>query len=100
MAFLIEKKDSCATIFVEGRLDSISSPELQAKIDPLFDEVETMAFDFSNAEYVSSAGLRVLVGVRQKMIHTNGDVKILHPNEDIMEVFEITGLASAFTILP
>ena len=94
----IEKKqdNECLTVRVEGRLDTNSSPELEAELK--LDGVKEVAFDFSSLEYISSAGLRVLMTVHKSMSAAGGGMKILHPNAMVRGVFEITGLDSVFVV--
>ena len=96
----IDKKldDGNLTIKVEGRLDTNTSPELEDEMD--LEGVSKLAFDFSGLEYISSAGLRVLMTAHKSMAAAGGDVKILHPNAMVRGVFEITGLDSVFVVEP
>ncbi len=81
---------------VSGRLDTMTAPQLEKALDDLSD-VKELNFDFSNLEYVSSAGLRVLLA-SQKTMNKQGKMVIRNVNETIMEVFEITGFADILTI--
>ena len=94
----IDKKQDggCLTLKVEGRLDTNTSPELEAELR--LDGVKEVAFDFSSLEYLSSAGLRVLMTVHKLMAASGGAMKILHPNAMVRGVFEITGLDSVFAV--
>lgn len=84
------------TISVEGRLDLNSAPELEKKIE-LQDEVENLIFDFEKLEYISSAGLRVILTL-QDIMQTRGTMIIKNLSNDVKEVFEITGLSSELNI--
>lgn len=84
------------TISVEGRLDLNSAPELEKKIE-LQDEVENLIFDFEKLEYISSAGLRVVLTL-QDIMQNRGTMIIKNLNDDVKEVFEITGLSSELNI--
>ena len=84
---------------VSGSLDITTSPELQQELDASLDGVESLAFDFSELDYISSAGLRVLVSTHKKM-YKKGGMVITGVNESVMDVFDITGLADSFTIEP
>jgi len=90
-----ELNDKNLTIKLGGRLDTVTAPELEAALD--LSGVENLVFDFENLEYVSSAGLRVLLGA-QKTMNKQGKMAIMHVNDSIMEVFEITGFADILTI--
>ena len=95
----IEKKleNGCLTLKVEGRLDTNSSPELEAELK--LDGVTEILFDFTSLEYISSAGLRVLMGAQKAMIVAGGKMSIKNPNEMVKSVFDITGMSSIFTIV-
>ena len=82
---------------IEGRLDTTTAPELEKELDTLLSEAKELIFDMSELEYVSSAGLRVLLKA-QKAMNLQGNMKVTHVNESIMEVFEITGFLDILTI--
>ncbi|MBP9987990.1 MAG: STAS domain-containing protein [Ruminococcus sp.] len=84
-------------IAIEGRLDTMTAPQLEAEIKDSINGIESLTLDFSKLEYVSSAGLRVLLA-SQKIMNSQGSMKILNVSEDIMEVFEITGFSEILTI--
>lgn len=83
------------TINIEGRLDTVTSPQLEAELD--FEGVEKLVFDFDKLDYISSAGLRLLL-MAQKTMNKQGEMVITNVNETIMEVFEITGFCDILTI--
>lgn len=78
------------TLFVEGRLDTITSPELEEVINSIAEDITELTLDFSNLEYLSSAGLRVIL-IAQKKMNLQGNMTVCHVNEMNMEVFNITG---------
>ena len=84
---------------IEGRLDTTTAPSLELELNENSDlsAVETLIFDFEKLEYVSSAGLRVLLAT-QKAMKSHGSMIIKNVNDSIMEVFEITGFADILTI--
>ena len=84
-------------IALEGRLDTMTAPELEQELKQSLKGIENLTFDFSKVEYISSAGLRVLL-LAQKALHGQGGMKITHANEIVMEVFEVTGFADVLTI--
>ena len=90
-------ENNTLTLAVEGRLDTTTSPELEQTINDRIADVTSLIFDFSNLEYISSSGLRVLLKA-QKKINTVGEMKVLHPNELVTEVFEVTGFCDILTI--
>ncbi len=95
----IEKKitGTAAALKIIGRLDTITAPELEAVIDACAADIKELELDCSALEYVSSAGLRVILKT-QKLMNAQGNMKLTHVNETIMEVFDITGFADILTI--
>ena len=95
----IDKKvqDTELELKVSGRLDTTTAPQLEAELKRSVDGVASLVFDFSELEYLSSAGLRVLLAA-QKIMNRQGTMVIRHVNETIMEVFEITGFAEILTV--
>ena len=91
------QKDSTLKLALEGRLDTVTSPELDEVVKEALDGVTELVFDFSELQYISSAGLRVLLSAQKKMAK-QGSMKILHVNETIMEIFEVTGFSEILTI--
>ena len=84
------------TLALAGRLDTTTAPQLEEAVSAL-DGVTDLTFDFANLEYVSSAGLRVLLAA-QKTMNKQGKMVIKNVCDDIMEVFEITGFADILTV--
>ena len=95
----IEKKinNDAATLIVSGRLDTQTAPELENELDAVFTGLKELTFDMTNLEYVSSAGLRVILKA-QKAMNQQGSMKITGVNDSIMEVFDITGFLDILTI--
>ena len=88
---------TAATLKIIGRLDTTTAPELEATIDGCVAGIKELVLDCSELEYVSSAGLRVILKA-QKLMNTQGTMKLTNVNETIMEVFDITGFADILTI--
>ena len=82
---------------IVGRLDTTTAPELEATIDGCAADIKDLVLDCSALEYISSAGLRVILKA-QKLMNVRGSLKLTHVNETIMEVFDITGFADILTI--
>lgn len=80
-----------------GRLDTTTAPELEEELNGCLTGIKELTFDFAKLEYISSAGLRVLLAA-QKTMNNQGSMKILNVAEEIMEVFEITGFTDILTI--
>lgn len=94
----IDKKidGNTLTITIEGRLDTNTSPELESEVASL-DGIEKLVFDFEKLEYISSAGLRIILGCQKKM-NMQGSMLVKNVNADIKEVFDITGFSDIITI--
>jgi len=84
-------------IALEGRLDTMTAPELEEELKQSYEGAESLTLDFSKLEYISSAGLRVLLSAH-KVMSTKGGMKVKHVNEIVQEVFEVTGFADILTI--
>ena len=89
--------DSEMLLELSGRLDTTTAPELKAEINSIPDGVSHLTLDFSGLEYLSSAGLRVLLMAQKKMAPLSG-MTVKNVNETIMEVFQITGFSDILTI--
>lgn len=85
------------TIALEGRLDMLTAPELDRQLPELLEGVKELTFDFQKLEYVSSAGLRVLLSA-QEIMSEQGSMVLKNVNDQIMEVFEVTGFTDILTI--
>ena len=85
-----------ATMAIEGWLDTNTSPELEDEMN--LEGVSKLVFDFSGLEYISSAGLRILIAAQKAMSANGGSMEIVGPNEAVRSVFEITGCSEIFTI--
>ena len=96
---MIEKtiNETATALKIIGRLDTTTAPELEATIDGCVADTKELVLDCSALEYVSSAGLRVILKA-QKMMNAQGSMKLVGVNETIMEVFDITGFADILTI--
>lgn len=86
------------TVALEGRLDTTTAPNLEKELETKLDNINALTFEFEKLQYISSAGLRVLLGIQKKMNAKNGSMIIKHLNEMIMEVFEMTGFIDILNI--
>ena len=95
----IEKKieNQKVTISLGGRLDTTTAPELEKQLDGVLDSAKELTFDMTGLEYISSAGLRVILKA-QKAMNAQGSMKLTGVNDRIMEVFDITGFLDILTI--
>ena len=84
-------------IALEGRLDTTTSPDLEKELKESLDGIESLTFDLGALDYISSAGLRVLLSA-QKTMNKQGDMVVKNVSEEIMEVFEVTGFSDIPTI--
>ena len=86
-----------AAFALEGRLDTTTAPELEKAFKETLDGVSELTLDFSELQYISSAGLRVLLSA-QKLMNKQGEMKISHVNEIVKEIFDVTGFSDILTI--
>ena len=95
----IEKKTngSALEIALEGRLDTMTAPELEKELNASLGSADSLTLDFSKLEYISSAGLRVLLSAH-KVMSGKGGMKVTNVNEIVQEVFEVTGFADILNI--
>ena len=89
--------DTELPIAIEGRVDTVTSPELEKMIQASVEGMETLVIDMANVEYISSAGLRVLLSAH-KLMAKKGGMKVKNAGEDIMEIFEVTGFSDILDI--
>lgn len=97
----IEKKENGSeiTLMLEGRLDTTTAPQLEKEINECVEGAETLILDFKKLEYLSSAGLRVLLSAHKSFMKKDaGKLMIRHVNETINEVFEVTGFLDILNI--
>lgn len=85
------------TIALDGRLDTITSKQLEKELRTSIDGVTELVFDLEKLTYITSAGLRVL-SVAQKVMNRQGHLSIIHSQPDVMEVFDVTGLTDVMEI--
>ena len=97
MVIHTEQDGARLTVTLEGRLDTATSPELEATLQESLDGIEDLVLDLSELVYMSSAGLRVLL-ITQKRMNRQGRMKLIHVNDMLMEIFEVTGFSQFLTI--
>ena len=86
-----------AILAPEGTLDTLTAPEFDMILKGVLPELTELVLDFEKLEYISSAGLRVLLST-QKVMNGQGSMKLLNVNENVMEIFEVTGFSEILTI--
>lgn len=97
MEIIKNQNGNSLTISIEGRLDTMTAPTFESEISNSLGSVNSLVLDFAKLEYVSSAGLRVILSA-QKVMNKQGEMKIVNVNDEIMDVFEITGFSDILTI--
>lgn len=91
-----KKSGSTLTVIISGRIDTTTAPEVDSNINESLDGVQSLILDFTGVNYVSSAGLRVLLALQQKMMSRDG-MKLVGVNDDVNDVFEVTGFDEILT---
>ena len=91
------KNGKTLTLAVEGRLETTTAPELEAVVKNEIGDVTELILDFANLDYISSAGLRVIL-TAQKTMKKQGEMKVIHVNDIVNEIFDITGFSDILTI--
>ena len=97
MKIIKEQNGSELNIALEGRLDTTTSPELEKELKDGLEGIDELTLDFEKLDYISSAGLRVLLAAHKTMMKRGG-MKVIHVNEIVNEVFEVTGFSDILTI--
>ena len=92
-----ENENNRLTVLLEGRLDTVTAPELEAELQASLEGVTALTLDFEALEYISSAGLRVLLSAQKRMAK-EGEMKLIHVGETVMEILEVTGFSDILTI--
>ena len=98
MTINMNRDGDALTVSLEGRLDTTTAPKLESELRPaLADGVAELTIDLADLDYVSSAGLRVLLSA-QKIMNRQGEMTVRNVNDDVMEVFEVTGFVDLLNI--
>ena len=98
MEIVKSKKEGILSLRISGRLDTTTAPELEAVLKDELTDIKELDLDFGSLDYVSSAGLRILLQT-QKTMNTLGKMEIRNVNDSVMEVFDITGFSDILTII-
>ena len=98
MNMIKRQNGTSMTIALEGRLDTMTAPELENEVRMIPDDVSDLTLDLENLEYISSAGLRVLL-TAHKLMADKGGMKITHVNETVQEVLEVTGFSDILEVI-
>ena len=97
MTIRVENQGTALLLAPVGRLDTLTAPELEKEIRAIPDSVTSLTLDFAGLEYISSAGLRVLLSA-QKLMSGRDGMKVCHVNEVVNEIFDVTGFSDILTI--
>ena len=92
------RQDNNLTVALEGRLDTNTAPELKNVLNKSLDGITELTIDMAALDYLSSAGLRILLGA-QKTMNKQGSMKVANVNDTIMEIFEVTGFSDILTVI-
>ena len=98
MTINITNEDNIYTVALEGRLDTVTSPDLQRELEPLLPDAKKVILDLTALEYISSAGLRVVLSTYQTLDDMGRELIIRHPSETVLKVFRLTQLEEILTI--
>ena len=93
-----KKEDDKVIIQINGRIDTTTAPELLENLKGIMPQTKELVLDFENVDYVSSAGLRVVLFAQKTMNGQGGNMTITHVCDDIMETFELTGFTDILNI--
>ena len=98
MEIITKQEDETLTMQIDGNIDTVTAPEFEKELKiSLTDEVSELIFDFEKVPYMSSAGIRVIMAA-DKVMQKQGNMKLINVNEEIMEIFEVTGLVDLLNI--
>ena len=98
MEVKFNKQDSNLTVVISGNIDTVTAPELDAKLQENIAGVKDLVLDFAAVDYISSAGLRVILMTNQLREDVDGNMTVKNVNEDVRDVFEMTGFDSLLNL--
>ncbi len=98
MEVKFNKQDSSLTVTISGNIDTVTAPELDSKLQENISDVKDLVLDFAAVDYISSAGLRVILMANQQMEDVDGNLTVKNVNEDVRDVFEMTGFDSLLNL--
>jgi anti-sigma B factor antagonist len=100
MEITIESNNDVYVVAINGKLDTNTTPDAEKKIDELIENsAKKLVIDFSSLDYISSAGLRLLLSITKKLKARGGNVRLCHLNEVVQEIFDISGFTSILTVM-
>ena len=95
---IFEKNGDVLNVKPEGRLDTATSPALEEEVRAQMDGVREIIMDFADVEYISSGGLRVLLALEQTLESQDGGLRLIHVNDNILEIFELVGFMEVISV--
>ena len=98
MEVKFNKQDSSLTVTISGNIDTVTAPELDSKLQENISDVKDLVLDFAAVDYISSAGLRVILMANQQMEDVDGNMTVKNVNDDVRDVFEMTGFDSLLNL--
>ena len=98
MEVKFNKQDSTLTVEISGNIDTVTAPELDSQLQENLADVKDLILDFAAVDYISSAGLRVILMTNQMMEEVDGSMTVKNVNEDVRDVFEMTGFDSLLNL--
>lgn len=98
MTINMQREDAMLTVGIEGRVDTQTAPELQEAVEAALEGVSSLVLDFTQVHYISSAGLRAILTVQNRMDEKNGEMIIRGANKNIVGIFKVTGFDTFLTL--
>jgi anti-sigma B factor antagonist len=98
MEVKFNKQDSTLTVAISGNIDTVTAPELDTKLQENLSGIKDLILDFAAVDYISSAGLRVILMANQQLEDADGTMTIKNANDDVRDVFEMTGFDSLLNL--
>ncbi len=95
----VEEKDNEIIVKLDGRLDKLSSPELDAELQPIMEKDKNIVFDLKNLIYISSAGLRILLATKKTMKAKGKDISIINIGDDVKDILVVSGFIQLLGLL-
>ena len=98
MEVKFNKQDTSLTVIISGNIDTVTAPELDSQLQENLPGIKDLILDFAAVDYISSAGLRVILMANQQMEDVDGNMTVKNVNEDVRDVFEMTGFDSLLNL--
>ena len=96
---VIEKQGTLLNVLPEGRIDTVRTPLLDRELQQHLDGVQQIVMDFSDVEYISSSGLRLILWLEQKVEERGGEVQLIHANEAVMKIIKLSGFMNVVRVI-